>query len=50
LLDFANQGAIDISRVITRRVALEAASINEVLDDLDHGTKHLRTVITTPSF
>ncbi|MGH9424030.1 MAG: zinc-binding dehydrogenase, partial [Thermoanaerobaculia bacterium] len=45
LLELARQGAIDTSRVITRRVALEAAAINEVLDDLDHGTKHLRTVI-----
>jgi 2-desacetyl-2-hydroxyethyl bacteriochlorophyllide A dehydrogenase len=45
LLDLADRGAIDISRVITRRVGLQAASINEVLDDLDHGTKHLRTVI-----
>ena len=45
LLNIAHHGAIDISRVITRRVALEAEAINGVLDDLDHGTKHLRTVI-----
>ncbi|HEX7678730.1 MAG TPA: zinc-binding dehydrogenase [Thermoanaerobaculia bacterium] len=50
LLDLAHRGAIDISRVITRRVELQASAINEVLDDLDHGTKHLRTVITTMSF
>ncbi len=46
LLQLAHRGVIDISRVITRRVSLEAAAINEVLDDLDRGTKHLRTVIT----
>jgi propanol-preferring alcohol dehydrogenase len=45
LLQLAHRGVIDISRVITRRVSLEAAAINEVLDDLDRGTKHLRTVI-----
>jgi hypothetical protein len=31
--------------VITRRVPLEAAAINGVLDELDEGTAHLRTVI-----
>lgn len=46
LLELARRGAIDTSRVITRRVALDAAAINTVLDDLDQGTKHLRTVIT----
>jgi propanol-preferring alcohol dehydrogenase len=49
LLQLAQRGVIDITRVITRRVSLEAAAINEVLDDLDRGTKHLRTVITAPS-
>ncbi len=45
LLDLAHRGAIDTSRVITRRVALGAGAVNAVLDDLDQGTKHLRTVI-----
>jgi D-arabinose 1-dehydrogenase-like Zn-dependent alcohol dehydrogenase len=36
---------LDLSRAITRRVPLEAAAINTVLDDLDRGTSHLRTVI-----
>lgn len=45
LLDLARRGAIDTSRVITRRVALEATAINAVLDDLDGGTRHLRTII-----
>jgi len=45
LLDLASQEAIDMSRVITRRVGLDANAINAVLDDLDHGTTHLRAVI-----
>ena len=39
------QMPLDLSRAITRRVPLEAAAINSVLDDLDRGTAHLRTVI-----
>jgi len=45
LMELARAGRIDLSRVITRRVALSAEAINEVLDDLDGGTAHLRTVI-----
>jgi 2-desacetyl-2-hydroxyethyl bacteriochlorophyllide A dehydrogenase len=45
LLDLARRGEIEMSRVITRRVGLDADSINAVLDDLDRGTTHLRTVI-----
>jgi propanol-preferring alcohol dehydrogenase len=45
LLAMAARGLLDMSRVITRRVPLDAASINGVLDDLDAGTAHLRTVI-----
>ena len=45
LMELARAGRIDLSRVITRRVPLHAGSINEVLDDLDRGTAHLRTVI-----
>jgi len=45
LLDLARRGEIDMSRVITRRVGLAADAINAVLDDLDRGTTHLRTVI-----
>jgi propanol-preferring alcohol dehydrogenase len=36
---------LDLSAAITRRVPLEEDAINEVLDDLDRGTQHLRTVI-----
>jgi propanol-preferring alcohol dehydrogenase len=45
LLAMAANGQLDMSRVITRRVGLDAAAINAVLDDLDAGTAHLRTVI-----
>jgi propanol-preferring alcohol dehydrogenase len=37
---------IDLSAAITRRVPLDAAAINEVLDELERGTAHVRTVIT----
>ena len=45
LLAMAAHGQLDMSRVITRRVNLEAGAINGVLDELDAGTTHLRTVI-----
>jgi propanol-preferring alcohol dehydrogenase len=45
LLAMAAHGQLDMARVITRRVSLDAAAINGVLDDLDAGTAHLRTVI-----
>jgi D-arabinose 1-dehydrogenase-like Zn-dependent alcohol dehydrogenase len=44
-LAMAAHGQLDMSRVVTRRVSLDAAAINGVLDDLDAGTAHLRTVI-----
>jgi propanol-preferring alcohol dehydrogenase len=46
LLELARRGELDMSRVITRRVGLDANAINAVLDELDAGTAHLRTVIT----
>ena len=45
LLQFARDGRIDLSRAITRTVSLDTNEISEVLDDLDRGTSHLRTVI-----
>jgi 2-desacetyl-2-hydroxyethyl bacteriochlorophyllide A dehydrogenase len=45
LLDMAAEGRIDMSRAITRRVPFQAAAIDAVLDDLDRGTGHFRTVI-----
>jgi len=46
LMDLAARGAIDASRAITRRVPLDAAAIDGVLDELERGTSHLRTVIS----
>ncbi|HUP44806.1 MAG TPA: zinc-binding dehydrogenase [Thermoanaerobaculia bacterium] len=46
LMDLTRRGDIDLARVITRTVPLEAAAINDVLDDLHRGTTHLRSVAT----
>jgi 2-desacetyl-2-hydroxyethyl bacteriochlorophyllide A dehydrogenase len=45
LLDMAAAGRLDVARAITRRIPFEAAAIDAVLDDLDTGTAHFRTVI-----
>jgi propanol-preferring alcohol dehydrogenase len=45
LMELARTGAIDMSSAITRTVPLEADAVNGVLDDLERGTSHLRTVI-----
>lgn len=46
LLELARKGEIDLSRAITRTVPLEAGAVNGVLDDLEKGSGHLRTVIS----
>jgi 2-desacetyl-2-hydroxyethyl bacteriochlorophyllide A dehydrogenase len=46
LMELARRGDIDLTRAITRTVPFDAAQINEVLDDLERGSTHLRTVIT----
>lgn len=46
LLELARRGEIDLSRAITRTVPLDATAVNGVLDDLERGSGHLRTVIT----
>lgn len=45
LMSFVSEGRLDLSSLITRRVPLDAVRINGVLDDLENGTKELRTVI-----
>lgn len=45
LLELARTGKIDMSGAITRTVPLEADAVNGVLDDLEKGSGHLRTVI-----
>jgi len=45
LMELARTGAIDLSRAVTRTVPLEAEPVNGVLDELERGSSHLRTVI-----
>jgi 2-desacetyl-2-hydroxyethyl bacteriochlorophyllide A dehydrogenase len=45
LLDMAARGALDLARVVTRRVPLEARAINEVMDALAENRGASRTVI-----
>jgi 2-desacetyl-2-hydroxyethyl bacteriochlorophyllide A dehydrogenase len=45
LMQLARDGVLDLSRAITRTVPLDARAVNDVLDELDRGTTHLRTVI-----
>lgn len=45
LMDLAAAGRLDLARAITRTVPLAADAINDVLDDLQRGTPHLRSVI-----
>jgi 2-desacetyl-2-hydroxyethyl bacteriochlorophyllide A dehydrogenase len=45
LLDFARRGLLDLTSVITRTVPLQAAAVNEALDDLDRFGESVRTVI-----
>lgn len=45
LLEWARRGALDLSRVITRRLPLEAGAVNEALDGLERFGGEARTVI-----
>ena len=45
LMDLAARGRIDVARAITRRIPLAAAAIDGVLDELESGTGHLRSVV-----
>ena len=45
LMDLARSGKLDLSSAITRTVPLEVGVINGVLDELERGSSHLRTVI-----
>lgn len=45
LMDLARTGKLDLSSAVTRTVPLEADAVNDVLDDLERGSTHLRTVI-----
>ena len=45
LIEWVRQGKLDLSRVITRTVPLDAGAINEVLDGLEKFGEGVRTVI-----
>ena len=45
LMELARTGQIDLSRAITRTIPFEADAVNGVLDELEKGSGHLRTVI-----
>lgn len=45
LIEFARQGKLNLTKVITRRVPLDAKIINRVLDELDRFGDHVRTLI-----
>jgi propanol-preferring alcohol dehydrogenase len=45
LLQMASEGRIDLTAAVSATVPLEPGPINGVLDDLEHGTARLRTVI-----
>jgi len=45
LLAYARRGVLDLSRIVTRTVPLEAAEINKVLDELESYRSEARTVI-----
>ena len=46
LMALSASGALDLSGAVTRRVPLEARAVNAILDELEKGTSHRRTVIT----
>jgi propanol-preferring alcohol dehydrogenase len=45
LIEWVRQGKLDLSRVVTRTVPLEADAINEVLDGLEKFGEGVRTVV-----
>jgi propanol-preferring alcohol dehydrogenase len=46
LIEWARQGTLDLSRVITRTVPLEAGAINQVLDNLETFGEDVRVIIS----
>jgi len=45
LIEFAQQGKLNLANVITRKVTLDAGVVNQVLDELDRYGDQVRTVI-----
>ncbi len=46
LLEYARSGRLDVEPLINRRIPLQAAAINRVLDELEASSAYIRTVIT----
>ena len=46
LIEYVRRGILDLSRTVTRTVPLDAAAVNEVLDNLQRFGGDVRTVIT----
>jgi threonine dehydrogenase-like Zn-dependent dehydrogenase len=47
LLSWAAAGRLDLTDAISRRIPLEAGAVNAALDELEQGTDHFRTVISS---
>ena len=45
LLEYARRGVLDLSQVVSRTVPLEAQAVNAALDELEHFSAGVRTVI-----
>ncbi|MBN1373279.1 MAG: zinc-binding dehydrogenase [Anaerolineaceae bacterium] len=45
LVEFARRGVLDLSKIVTRTVPLEAGAINDVMDGLEHFSDDVRAVI-----
>ena len=46
LIEFVRQGMLDLSRVITKTIPLEASSVNDAMAALEQFGESVRTVIT----
>jgi threonine dehydrogenase-like Zn-dependent dehydrogenase len=46
LIEWTRQGKLDLTKVVTRRVPLEAGAINDALDRLEMFGEDVRVVIT----
>jgi Zn-dependent alcohol dehydrogenase len=44
LFEFARQGTIDLSQIVSRRIPLDADAINQELDNLERFGSGVRTV------
>jgi propanol-preferring alcohol dehydrogenase len=45
LIEFTRRGILDLSKIVTRSVPLDAAAINDALDNLEHFGGGVRTVV-----